>query len=197
MYFWKYFWMYFFVWKYFFLFGYITIALVTARCGFPCAKTDSLICGHDNKTYQGECVMRRESCWRREAIVKAYNGKCKTGTWIFWVESVEIQSFFWSVFSSNRTGYGNLLCKSPYSVQIQENMDEKKPYFFGHFLRSEYSVPSLRVSNWQKSSSIQKFWLISWSWNIQLPVIIESNGCGCGIFGVLVYFVHMVVVRWN
>ena len=126
MYFWKYFWMYFFVWKYFFLFGYITIALVTARCGFPCAKTDSLICGHDNKTYQGECVMRRESCWRREAIVKAYNGKCKTGTWIFWVESVEIQSFFWSVFSSNWTEYGNLLCKYLYSVQIQENMDEKK-----------------------------------------------------------------------
>ena len=59
------------------------MTLVAARCGFPCSKTDNPICGHDNKTYQSECFMRRESCRRKEAIVKAYNGKCKTVKLIF------------------------------------------------------------------------------------------------------------------
>ena len=33
--------------------------------------------------------------------------------------------FFWSVFSHIPTEYGNLLRKSPYSVRIQENTDQK------------------------------------------------------------------------
>ena len=41
------------------------------------------------------------------------------------VTGVEIRSYFWSVFSSIRTEYGDLFCKSPYSVRIQENMDQK------------------------------------------------------------------------
>ena len=45
---------------------------------------------------------------------------------IHWVRSVQIRSFFWSVISCIRTKYGGLLCKSPYSVQIQENRDQKK-----------------------------------------------------------------------
>ena len=43
------------------------------------------------------------------------------------VTSVQIQRSFWSVFSCIRTEYGDLLCKSPYSVQIQENTEQKKP----------------------------------------------------------------------
>ena len=42
-----------------------------------------------------------------------------------WVKSVPIQSYFWSVFSCIRTEYRDLLCKSPYSVLIQKNMDQK------------------------------------------------------------------------
>ena len=55
------------------------------------------------------------------------------------LKSVQIRSFFWSVFSCIRTEYGDLLrksCirteygdllrKSPYSVRIQENTDQKK-----------------------------------------------------------------------
>ena len=34
--------------------------------------------------------------------------------------------FFWSVFSCTRTKYGDLQSKSPYSVRIQENSDQKK-----------------------------------------------------------------------
>ena len=46
------------------------------------------------------------------------NGHC--------VKSVPIWSSFWSVFSCIRTEYGDLLRKSPYSVRIQENADQKK-----------------------------------------------------------------------
>ena len=42
------------------------------------------------------------------------------------MKSVQIRSFFWSVFSCIWTGYGDLRCKSPYSVRIQENKDQKK-----------------------------------------------------------------------
>ena len=42
------------------------------------------------------------------------------------MKSVQIQSFFWSVFFCIRTEYGDLLCKSPYSVWIREKTDKKK-----------------------------------------------------------------------
>ena len=42
------------------------------------------------------------------------------------VKSVQIQSFFWSVLSCIRIEYGDLLCKSPHSVRIQKNTDQKK-----------------------------------------------------------------------
>ena len=43
------------------------------------------------------------------------------------VKSVQLRSYFWSVFSCIPTEYGDLLCKSPYSVRIQENTDQRKP----------------------------------------------------------------------
>ena len=39
------------------------------------------------------------------------------------VKSIQIWSFFWSVFSRIGTEYGDLLYKSPYSVQIGESTD--------------------------------------------------------------------------
>ena len=41
------------------------------------------------------------------------------------VKSVQIRSFFWSLFSCIRTEYGYLWSKSPYSVRMQENTDQK------------------------------------------------------------------------
>ena len=49
------------------------------------------------------------------------------------VASVQIRSFFWSVFPSIRTEYGDLLLKSPYSVKICENMDQKKNTYLDKF----------------------------------------------------------------
>ena len=42
------------------------------------------------------------------------------------VKSVQIQGFFWSVFSCIWTDYVDLLSKWPYSVGIEENTDQKK-----------------------------------------------------------------------
>ena len=40
-------------------------------------------------------------------------------------QSLFVFGVFWSVFSHIRTEYGDLLRKSPYSVWIQENVDQK------------------------------------------------------------------------
>ena len=42
------------------------------------------------------------------------------------VKSVQIRNFYWSAFSCMWTKYGDLRSKSPYSVRIQKNMDQKK-----------------------------------------------------------------------
>ena len=44
------------------------------------------------------------------------------------VKSVQIQSFFWSVFSCIWTEYGEILFISLYSVRMRENTDQKKLY---------------------------------------------------------------------
>ena len=41
------------------------------------------------------------------------------------VKSIQIRNYFCSVFSCIRPEYGNLLRKSPYSVLILKNMDQK------------------------------------------------------------------------
>ena len=42
------------------------------------------------------------------------------------MKSVQMGSFFWSVFFFIRTEFKDLQRKSPYLVQIQENTDQKK-----------------------------------------------------------------------
>ena len=42
------------------------------------------------------------------------------------VKSIQIWSFFWSVFSRIRTEYGEIRIISPYSVWMRENTDQKK-----------------------------------------------------------------------
>ena len=42
------------------------------------------------------------------------------------VVSVQIRSFFWSIFSRPRTEHGDLPSKSPYLTRVWENMDKKK-----------------------------------------------------------------------
>ena len=51
------------------------------------------------------------------------------------VKSVQIQSYFWSVFSRIRTEYGEILRISPYSVRMRENTDQNNSKY-GYFLRN-------------------------------------------------------------
>ena len=51
--------------------------------------------------------------------------------------------FFWSVFSCIPTEYGDLLRKSPYSVQIQENADQKELRVWTIFM--QWFVPKTKV----------------------------------------------------
>ena len=44
--------------------------------------------------------------------------------------------FFWSVFSRNRTEYGDILPISSYSVQIRKNTDQKNSEY-GHVSRND------------------------------------------------------------
>ena len=54
------------------------------------------------------------------------------------VKSIQMWSFFWSVFSRIRTEYGDLRSKSPYSVRIRE-VRTRKNSVFGRFSRSDHS----------------------------------------------------------
>ena len=49
------------------------------------------------------------------------------------VKSFKIRSFFWPIFSCIRTEYRDLLRKSPYSVRIHENADQKKLHIWTIF----------------------------------------------------------------
>ena len=70
------------------------------------------------------------------------------------VKSVQKRSFFWSVFSCIRTENGDLLRKFPYSVQTQENADQKKLRFWTLFTqwykekRKKYALDLLLPVNY-------------------------------------------------
>ena len=49
-----------------------------------------------------------------------------TLTAIHCVKSIQIRSFFWSVFSRIRTEYGEIRSIIPYTVRVRENTDQKK-----------------------------------------------------------------------
>ena len=53
------------------------------------------------------------------------------------MKSVQMRSFFWPVFSCIRTEYADILRKSPYSVRIQENTDQKKLRIWTLFTQCE------------------------------------------------------------
>ena len=62
-------------------------------------------------------------------------------TEFYCMKSVQIRSFFCSVFSCIPTEYGDLLRKSSYSVQAQENTNQKKLRILTLFTHcSEYAL---------------------------------------------------------
>ena len=56
------------------------------------------------------------------------------------MKSVQIRNFFWSIFSRIHTEDGDLRAKSPYSVQMQENTDQKKLRTWTLFTQCEFEL---------------------------------------------------------
>ena len=55
----------------------------------------------------------------------AYHLKQLLGILYHCMKHVQLQSYFWSVFSCTRTKYGDLGSKSRYSIWMQESTDQK------------------------------------------------------------------------
>ena len=73
------------------------------------------------------------------------------------VQSVQIRSFFWSVFSCTWTKYRYLLRKSPYSVWIQEITDQTILRIWTLFTQWD---PFLKNQNWAYLwINIRKFYI--------------------------------------
>ena len=51
------------------------------------------------------------------------------------MKTVQIRSFFWSLFSHIRTEYGEIRSISPYSVRMRENTDQKKLCIWALFMK--------------------------------------------------------------
>ena len=63
------------------------------------------------------------------------------------VKSIQIWSFFWSVFSRIRTEYRDMTDKSPYPVRTQKNVDQKKLQIQIVFAQCLSSVSQITISN--------------------------------------------------
>ena len=72
-------------------------------------------------------VLKRQGYRSLKVVCKLYSKDSRYSEYAsHCVKSVQIRSFFWSVFSCIWTKYGDLRSESPYSVPIQENTDQKK-----------------------------------------------------------------------
>ena len=62
------------------------------------------------------------------------------------MKSIQIRSYFWSVFSHIRTEYGEIRRISPYSVRMRENTDQKQLLIWTLFTQLIYKVKLSGIS---------------------------------------------------
>ena len=75
------------------------------------------------------------------------------------MKSVQMRTFFWSLFSTIRTEYADLRNLSPFSVQIQENTDHKKLRI--RTLFTQWNIQGLKflilaIVPWREISKVNK-----------------------------------------
>ena len=78
---------------------------------------------------------------------------------VHYVKSVQIRSFFWSLFSRIRTEYGEIRSISPYSVRMRENADQKKLHirtFFTQWLRHSHYKCCVKYKKHLKTAEFAK-----------------------------------------
>ena len=71
-------------------------------------------------------VLGNFTCYVNALLLIITSEYPKALKWIL-PEKYPYLEFFWSVFSRIRPEYGEILCISPYLVQMRENTDQKKP----------------------------------------------------------------------
>ena len=71
-------------------------------------------------------ILKQNITYLQEELSKWWTDKNLGNLNPFQAKSVQIRSYFWSVFSCIRTEYGEILRISPYSVRMWENTDQEK-----------------------------------------------------------------------
>ena len=106
--------------------------------------------------------------------------------YIHCMKSVHIRRFFWSVFSCIRTQYRDLLCKSPYSVRIQENAGQKKSCIWALFTQWYYHTLWIFAVNCLRHFciSVLGFWLYIIKMILSRPVY--ASACLYGSMSILI-----------
>ena len=92
------------------------------------------------------------------------------------MKSVQIPSFFWSVFSSIRTEYGDLLRKSQYSVQMQENTDQKELHIWTLFTLCLLH-DSISMFNVCRTCLVVSYFQRHEVWEVLLLINFSKSGC--------------------
>ena len=88
------------------------------------------------------------------------------------VKSIQIRSFFWSVFHLIWTEYGNIRSISPYSVQIRENTYQKKTTHLDTFHAVIISGSKLAIISGSLGRLSNNSWFLwkfrTFKWDIKL-----------------------------
>ena len=93
------------------------------------------------------------------------------------VKSVQIRSFFCSVLSCIRTEYEDVLRKSPYSVQIQENTDQNIPYL--HTFQA-VNIDNVQLAVTLRLNEARKVYMISnFVGTLNQYILSNQNACNC------------------
>ena len=74
-------------------------------------------------------ISLREKCPNTEFFSDPYFSAFRLNTGKYGkhrVKSIQIRSFFWSLFSRISTEYGEILCISPFCVRMRESTDQQK-----------------------------------------------------------------------
>ena len=77
------------------------------------------------------------------------------------MKSAQIRNFFWSVFSCIWTEYGGLQSKSPYSIRIQENTDQRNLRIWTLFMQCKIIITTsfilIRKKDFPSHNSFSSF----------------------------------------
>ena len=76
----------------------------------------------------GICLCRKKFLFMTKSGVRVtdcFAFHNNISVWLDCLKSAQIRSFFWSLFSGTRSKYRNLRSKSPHSVRVWKNTDQK------------------------------------------------------------------------